>query len=167
MEPFVLAAISTILVLVVSTGLGQHRGQLDKEKYPLLIKYNYIHEIFYPLGITMPKYSALLFYVRVFGIKSTSGLFRKNVLVALGLVTLYLLTALPFQAMQCIPVRKIWTPLIPGHCVNIFHSGVSFTIVSVIIDFYIMILPIPILWSLHSGRKRKVFLTGFFFCAYW
>ena len=166
LEPLALTAISTILALVPA-GLGQHRSQIDPEKYPLLLKYIYVHEILYPLGITMPKYSALLFYVRVFGIKSTSGLFRKSILVAVGLVTLSPLIAVPLEAIQCNPVRKVWTPLISGHCINIFYWSEVITIVSVITDFYIMVLPIPILWSLHSGRKRKLILIGFFFCAYW
>ena len=166
LKPLALTAISTILALVPA-GLGQHRSQIDPEKYPLLLKYIYIHEVLYPLGVTMPKYSALLFYVRVFGIKSTSGLFRKSILVAVGLVTLYPLIAVPFEAIQCTPVRKVWTPLISGHCINIFSWSEGITIVGVITDFYIMVLPIPILWSLHSGRKRKLILTGFFFCAYW
>lgn len=166
LKPLALTAISTILALVPA-GLGHHRSQIDPQKYPLLLKYIYIHEVLFIPGITMPKYSALLFYVRVFGIKSTSGLFRKNVLVAIGLVTLYLLIALPFEAFECTPIRKVWTRLIPGHCVNTFHWSVSITILSVIIDFYIMILPVPILWSLHSGHKRKAILIGVFFCAYW
>ncbi|CAD6592249.1 MAG: hypothetical protein ASARMPREDX12_005949 [Alectoria sarmentosa] len=29
-----------------------------------------------------------------------------------------------------------------------------------------MLLPLPILWSLHTGPTRKIKLTGFFFCAY-
>ena len=166
LKPLALTAISTILALVPA-GLGQHRSQIDPQKYPLLLKYVYIHEILYPLGITMPKYSALLFYVRVFGIKSTSGLFRKSVLVAVGLVTLCPLIAVPTEAIQCTPVRKVWTPLISGHCINIFYWSEGITIVSVITDFYIMVLPVPILWNLHSGRKRKLILIGFFFCAYW
>ncbi len=166
LEPLALTAISTILALVPA-GLGQHQSQIDRQKYQLLLKYIYIHEVLYPLGITMPKYSALLFYVRVFGIKSTSGLFRRNILVTVGLVTVCLLIAVPTEVIQCTPVRKVWTPLISGHCINIFHWSKGITIVGVITDFYIMVLPIPILWSLHSGRKRKLILIGFFFCAYW
>ena len=166
LKPLALTAISTILALIPA-GLGQHRSQIQPQKYYLLLKYIYIHELLYPLVITMPKYSALFFYVRVFGIKSTSGLFRKNILIAIGLVTLYLLVALALEASQCTPVRKVWIPRIPGHCVNLSHRSESITIVSVVIDFYIMILPIPILWSLHSGRKRKLILIGFLCCAYW
>ena len=166
LKPLALTAISTILALVPAC-LGQHRSQIDPQKYPVLLKYIYIHEVLYPIGITMPKYSALFFYIRVFGIKSTSGLFRKNILIAIGLVTLNLLIALVLAAIQCTPVRKVWTPLIPGHCINYIQRSESITIVSVIIDFYIMVLPIPILWSLHSGRNRRLILIGFFFCAYW
>ena len=88
-------------------------------------------------------------------------------LAAVSLVTLYLLIALPFVVVQCIPVRKAWIPIIPGHCIDTFSWSLGIATVSVIIDVYIMLLPVPILWSLHAGRKRKMLLTGFFFCAYW
>lgn len=149
-----------------SAGLRHYRSQFDPEVYPLLLKYHYIGEILYTIGITMPKYSALLFYVRVFGIKSISSFLRKNVLVAVGLVTLFPLFALPSAAIQCIPIRKAWAPFIPGHCIAFPPWSLIITIANVLLDFYIMILPIPTLWSLHVGRKRKMILIGLFFCAY-
>ena len=90
-----------------------------------------------------------------------------NILAAAGLVTVWFLLALPFAIFQCAPVRKVWLPLIPGHCVNTSSWFLGIATVSVIIDIYIMLLPLPILWSLHVGRKRKLILIGFFICAYW
>lgn len=54
-----------------------------------------------------------------------------------------------------------------GRCLNTNRWFLGSTISSVIIDVYIMFLPLPVLWTLHTGRARKVVLTGFFFCAYW
>lgn len=163
--PLVLATLSTILLLV-PTGLGRHKSQFDPEKLSLALKYSYVHELLYQPAITMPKYSALLFYVRVFEVKWDSRLFRMNILVCVGLVTVWFLFALLFDVFQCTPIRKVWVPLIPGHCINTTHWFLGIATVSVIVDFYIMLLPLPILWSLHAGRKRKMILTGFFFCAY-
>ncbi|CAF9918824.1 hypothetical protein IMSHALPRED_004427 [Imshaugia aleurites] len=66
----------------------------------------------------------------------------------------------------CTPVRKGWLPEVPGRCLNTNRWFLGSTISSVIIDVYIMFLPLPVLWTLHTGRARKVVLTGFFFCAY-
>ena len=161
-----LAAESATLLLV-SAGLGDRGSQLASEKISSALKYIYLQELLYQPAVTMPKYSALLFYVRVFGFRGNSGLFRANILAAAGLVTAWLLFALSFDVFRCTSVRKPWLPITPGHCVNVSPWLVAILAVSVIIDVYIMILPIPVLWSLPVGRKNKMILTGFFFCACW
>ncbi len=166
LEPLVLAALSTILLLV-SAGFGHHRSQVDPKRLSLALPYGYAHELLYQPAITMPKYSALLFYVRVFEIQWDSRLFRANILIGVGLATVWVLFALLFDVFRCNPIRKAWVPQIPGHCVDTSHWFLVFATVGVIIDVYIMLVPLPTLWGLHAGRKRKLILTGFFFCAYW
>ena len=131
-----------------------------------MVKYYFLQCFVYPIAVTMPKYSALLFFVRVFGVKEISGIFRKSVLVAFGLVTIWSLLAVVISITQCTPVRKMYLPLTPGHCHGVSRAlGIAGA--SSVIDVYIMLLPVPILWSLHAGRTQKMMLTGFFFCAYW
>ena len=170
LKPLVLAELSTTLstiLLLVSADFGNQSSQVDPEKLLYTLPYIYASAFLYQSGITMPKYSALLFYVRVFEIKWNSRLFRANILISVGLVTVWVLFALLFGVFQCTPIRKAWAPQIPGHCVNNRDWFTGFQIASVLIDVYIMLLPLPTLWSLHTGRKRKLILTGFFFCAYW
>ena len=156
----------SIILAWVSAGLGRHVSQVSRENLVLGFKYRYTIGYLYHFGITLPKYSAILFYIRVFKWRS-SPLFRVNTLLVAGLVTAWLLFALFSTVFQCIPVRKGWLPLTPGHCLNTDHWFLGSTISSVVIDVYIMLLPIPVLWNLHTGRARKMVLTGFFFCAYW
>ena len=165
LKPFMLAT-ESIVVLLVSTGLGHHDSQLASEKVSLMVKYIFVQDVLYQFALTMPKYSALLFYVRVFGIREKSGLFRINLLAAAALVSVWLLSALLFFIFECNPVRKGWLPLTPGHCFDLFRF-LWIAASSTLIDVYIMLLPLPILWSLHTGPTRKIKLTGFFFCAYW
>ena len=149
----------------ISKGLGHHMSQLTPDEVALGPKYLYALTFVYDLGISLPKYSAILFYFRVFRQKST--LFRIHIYIALGLVTAWVLFALPSTVFQCTPIRKAWLPLTPGHCLNNYQWFLGSAISSVIIDLYIMSLPIPVLWTLHTGRSRRIVLTGFFFCAYW
>ena len=163
-KPCVLTEIS-ILLQWVSDGLGQHTSQLAQDKSALGPKYLYAAIFLFDLGISLPKYSAILFYMRVFRLNST--LYRINVYIVLGLVTAWIIFAISSTIFECTPIRKAWTPLTPGHCLNNYQWFIGSAISSVIIDFYIMLLPLPALWSLHTGRSRKIALTGFFFCAYW
>ena len=149
----------------VSDGLGHHTNSLDPNQIALGFKYYFAVVSLSTLSISLPKYSAVFFYIRVLNMKSTLN--RIAVYVALGLVTAWLLFTILSTVFQCTPIRKAWLPLIPGHCNSLHYQLVGSSIASVIIDLYIMLLPIPILWTLHTGRSRKIVLTGFFFCAYW
>ena len=159
-----LVTLSTVLQWVTD-GLGRHINRLSPEKAALGIKYLFVAILFFDLGISLPKYSAILFYKRLLRLDST--LYRINVRIVLGLVTAWIILAFFSSLFQCTPIRKVWIPATPGHCINLNHWFVGSATASVLIDSYIMLLPLPVLWKLHVGRSRKIVLTGFFFCAYW
>ena len=158
----------SINLALVSVGLGRHVSQIPPDEFALSFKYRYAAGYLYHIGITLPKYSAILFYTRVFKCNwRTSYFFRANIMLAAGLVTAWLLLAVPSTIFQCIPVRKSWLPQVPGYCGYANQWLLGSTIASVVIDVHIMLLPVPVLWSLHTGRPRKLILVGLFFCAYW
>ena len=158
-------ATQSIFIPWVSDGLGRHFSQLAPEKMTLSLKYSYAINYPYGLGISLPKYSAIFFYIRVLRLNSTR--YRINVYIALSLITAWILFAILSTIFECTPIRKAWLPLTPGSCLNGYQWYLGSAISSVIIDFYIMLLPLPVLWTLHTGRSRKMVLTGFCLCAYW
>ena len=159
----VLVVLSTALKWVTN-GLGRHISQLSPEK-TAIGKYLFVAIVFFELGVSLPKYSAILFYTRIFRLTSTP--YRINVRIVLGLVTAWILLSILSTLFQCTPIRKVWIPLTPGYCINLYPWFVGSATASVLMDFYIMLLPLPVLWTLHVGRSRRVVLIGFFFCAYW
>lgn len=154
-----------IVLRWVSDGLGHHAMQVAPEKLAQGPKYFYAWILTFEIAITLPKYSAILFYVRIFRLNST--LFRMNVYTGLTLVTAWALFAILLAIFQCIPVQKAWLPLTPGHCVDSYQWVVGNATTNVIVDLHITLMPLPVLWKLHTGRARKMVLTGLFFCAYW
>lgn len=163
-QPFVLATLSIVLRWT-SDGYGHHASQVTPADFAQGLKYLYALTFTFDLGITLPKYSAILFYIRIFQLRSK--LFQGNAFVGLGLVTAWVLFAIISTIFQCTPVRKAWLPLTPGHCISFYRWFLGSAITNVIIDVFITVMPLPVLWKLHTGRSRKVILTGFFFCAYW
>lgn len=159
-----LATISIVLK-GVSNGLGHHEVQVAPEKLAQAAKWIYAWWITTDLAITLPKYSAIFFYVRVFRLKST--FFRVNVFTSLALVTAWILYAPLSGIFRCLPIQKAWAPLTPGHCLDLYPVALGTVTTSVAIDLYITLLPIPVIWKLHTGRARKIILIGFCFCAYW
>lgn len=66
---------------------------------------------------------------------------------------------------ECSPVHKAWDPLVPGHCINIINVGIASGYINIVTDFMILILPIPMVWSLQLAQRMKIavltmFMTG-------
>ena len=62
----------------------------------------------------------------------------------------------------CIPVQKNYNPKLPGHCLPSKVGGPVTAIFIVITDLYILILPLPFVWSLHMKLGPKLRLTALF-----
>lgn len=62
----------------------------------------------------------------------------------------------------CIPVQKNYNPKLPGHCLPSRVGGSVTAIFNVITDLYILILPLPFVWSLHMKLGPKLRLTALF-----
>lgn len=52
--------------------------------------------------------------------------------------------------------------MIPHTCVNIDAELVAVSVLNVVSDFLILGLPLPMLWKLHTAKKRKIELMALF-----
>ncbi len=111
--------------------------------------------------VTLIKISLLFLYWRTFTIQR----FRYAV-YAMGVIILANAMENIFGFMfQCTPVKKFWSPMVPGHCIN---QSLFITLASafyMMTDFAIYIMPVPVIWNLQMNQKRKlelsiVFLVG-------
>ena len=64
--------------------------------------------------------------------------------------------------MACIPVAKFWDPTIAGTCINFNIFFLVNSIIETILDFVILVLPIPMILGLQLSRHNKVVLSGIF-----
>jgi len=62
----------------------------------------------------------------------------------------------------CIPNEKLWTPDLPGRCINIKAYYISATALNIFFDLIIFILPIPTLWTLRLPKSQRIGLVGVF-----
>lgn len=67
---------------------------------------------------------------------------------------------------MCEPVEKAWKPLTPGTCMDLSKLWQGSVISSLIIDFVVIIMPLPMLWGLRMKATRKLRVSLVFFCAY-
>ena len=62
----------------------------------------------------------------------------------------------------CVPVQKQYNPKLPGHCLPSGVGGSVTGIFNVITDLYILILPLPLVWSLQMKLYSKLRLMALF-----
>jgi hypothetical protein len=63
----------------------------------------------------------------------------------------------------CVPIQAIWDPRIKGRCFK--HEIVMWYvngILHIVIDFAIIIMPLPIVWKLKLPLSQKILLSGIF-----
>ena len=146
-------------------GYGRHAIQIPMDQFIRGLKDRYAIFLVGNISIMLPKYSVLFFYARIFGAKSKT--FKISLWATAVLVTAILLYGLTVTIFQCTPIRKTWLVLTVGHCRDDYNSILAATVCNVVIDGLILILPLPLLWKLHTGRARKMNLTIVFICGYW
>ncbi|KAI1382478.1 hypothetical protein F4677DRAFT_401996 [Hypoxylon crocopeplum] len=148
-------------------GLGLHADVVAAEN-PLYLmqgaKYLYIAIFFFDSSISFPKLSAIFFYARIF--RSNNRSFRINLWLVGSLVVGWLTAALVSTIFQCSPIERAWNPTLKGTCINTFAWYLSTAALSVLIDFYILLLPVPMIWALQLSLKRRICLLAAFFLAY-
>lgn len=76
-------------------------------------------------------------------------------------VVCYVVSAVFLTAM-CKPRKKIWNPMMSGHCFNSVAVYQATAIFNVISDFTILFLPIPSLWKLQLPLKTRLGLMAIF-----
>lgn len=63
------------------------------------------------------------------------------------------------------PLSAFWTPLAtyPHTCINEGVFMFSFSIITIILDFLILLLPLPVVWSLQLPKKQRIAVASLFF----
>jgi hypothetical protein len=107
------------------------------------------------------KVSLLALYHRIFG-HITTVRYTIYAVAVVGLIG----PALTFvDAIVCSPPKGTTWGTHNPNCDKSYKYGIAQAIASLLIDLYIMILPIPIISRLHLERKKKIgilliFMTG-------
>jgi hypothetical protein len=84
--------------------------------------------------------------------------------VVFAYVILNALSSILRDVFECQPVRYAWEgPAgLPGECVDISTMELTSGIIIALADLMLLVLPIPVILSLHISRKDKIMLCGIF-----
>lgn len=109
--------------------------------------------------LAMVKLSIGLFLLRLAATKSYRHL-CVGFLVFMGTYSLGSTFTIIFQ---CFPVEKVWNYSAGGKCMPIKSRvalGYSYSIITIISDFFLVLVPIPMLWHVKIPRRQRAAVCG-------
>lgn len=121
--------------------------------------------MFYDAALSVPKFSALFFYRRIFD--RTHVWFTRLVHLLVFCNAGWLVAAWCLNLFQCHPIQKAWNPEVPGKCLPSWNIFFGTSLSSTLIDVCIVVLPVPLLLRLRTAWKRKLLVTSVFIWGYW
>ncbi|GES57908.1 integral membrane protein [Aspergillus terreus] len=148
---------------MVRAGMGLHAATLPPEDVVLVAKFLVVAEILYVFNLVWTKISILLMYYRIFRFAH----FKKWAYIISTFVVLWVICITFLFVFICVPVQKLWYPLLPGRCINQVATWIANAISTILTDLAILLLPIPQVWRLQLRLSEKLALTfafglGFF-----
>ena len=114
---------------------------------------NYVAQIIYNLTIFLTKASILLLYLRAFSpVRRTCIILH----IVLWANFAFYFAETVVEVFQCLPIRKAWSPLLPGHCINEKAVQTSSAAINTFSDFVILVVPLANVWDLQLSGKGRV-----------
>ena len=121
------------------------------------IKGFWIAQMIYKSSIPCTKLSICLLYRRLF--ERAGRAFNIALYTLMALIAAYYSAAVLTTLFECTPIAKAYEKSLPGYCIDsgtFFFTNAGFNIAT---DIAIMVLPLPVIRSLHLPNRQKVILS--------
>lgn len=146
-------------------GYGNHMDDLTKTQIHQALEWFYAAQVLYKVVITLNKMALLVFYLRIF----PNQRFRVLCYAGLVFVSFSGIAYIFATIFQCTPVAYYWNRSLGGHCIQSAPFWISYATINIVTDFYILCLPMPLLYRLSLSKKSKwgimaCFAMGGFVC---
>ncbi|KAF4636795.1 hypothetical protein G7Y89_g1277 [Cudoniella acicularis] len=164
-EYLTLLALATSFALVAQTtwaivdeGMDNHEANISSTKFPLVVKSLLVNETLWGLVNTFVRLSAVLL------IKNIFASYARNFMIDLLLVLSVLYGIVVFLEifLICRPMAVDWDSHVDGTCGNQIASYLALEVVGLLLDFAILVVPMPRIWALSMASKKKLYLTIIF-----
>ncbi|ETS82450.1 hypothetical protein PFICI_04326 [Pestalotiopsis fici W106-1] len=138
-----------------SHGLGRDAWDLPDSDVSMVRLLIYCAEFFYGVSITLIRLSALFFYLRIF--PQTPFKFY-----VYAMITFDILFGVAYNAVfifQCWPINSIWAAsnvASDATCVDIHQLALSGSVINMLQDLMVVVLPTPILVKLSLPISSKI-----------
>ncbi|KAI0156246.1 hypothetical protein BJ166DRAFT_532396 [Pestalotiopsis sp. NC0098] len=161
----VFLGLAAILIVSARLGLGVHFWNMKIENAIPLMQIFFASQVMYIVVTFAGKLAILLLYQRIFDIGSKK-IFGRVIKVCIVLQCLDSLTYLCLIVLECIPISAVWDKSITNpKCLDLHAISVAGAISSMATDVILMLLPMPVLWTLQVSRMKRIGLVFIFAVA--
>lgn len=124
----------------------------------------YILAIVYTLAAWFLKASIVFLYVRLFPLNDT--FFRIGIYMTAFVGTAFCVASIIVLIAACSPISAFWNQFdgtSAGQCIDIDTTFIALASINVVIDFFLLALPIPRIIKLQMTiRKKIIVITSLF-----
>lgn len=142
--------------MVVRNGAGQHLLALvtDPAKMVRMYKWLVAAQLVYFLTLWVCRVSGLAFYARL----NPLPRFRFYINCSIAFVTAVWVAQTLVIGLQCIPLQALWDQTVHGKCLTTTTVFLSTSILTIICDSLMLLLPLSIVHKLQASIARKITL---------
>ncbi|KAH7084076.1 hypothetical protein FB567DRAFT_472398, partial [Paraphoma chrysanthemicola] len=161
----VVIGVPTVVIIdrgLLPNGLGVDMWTVPFDHITNFVRYIYIIVILYFLLITLIKLTLLFFLLRIF----PRPLMRRLLWATIAFNVLWGLASALASALECQPASSYWTHWDnekPRKCVNINALAWSNAILSIVLDVWMLALPLYEVFHLQLSWRKKISVALMFF----
>lgn len=141
------------------SGIGYHIAYLNATNPSLIVlerKYRLMQAYIYVITANLPKISILVLYRRLFA----PTILRLISTAMIWVLAIVIIVKILLVSFVCRPLAANWNPNIPGSkCLNMQAVSSWSTLPNIVTDVVMLLLPVPVVWSLHTKLITKIQLT--------
>lgn len=146
-----------------TVGLGLHAWDIPLSDVAPSAVANRVALVFYATVIFLIKISALLMYARIFKVEM-KFMITLRVVGALNVAWWILQLIIPWTF--CHPIQKDVDPFHPGTCESASAWYLASAFINAFDDLVVLILPIPIVWSMQMAVHKRISVILIFVLGY-
>ncbi|KAI0205451.1 hypothetical protein F4808DRAFT_409268 [Astrocystis sublimbata] len=150
--------VSDVSVGVVHGGYGIHATDLPLETLFTGLKTFWISEWFWATGVASFRLAILLLYIEIFQTRSFRLIAKGTALI----VILYWVACIITISVLCLPVEFNWDRSLNGTCGNVFAIEVFSGAFNMVLDIWVVFLPLPTIWKLQLAPQKKLAVSASF-----
>ncbi|RMX90154.1 hypothetical protein D0869_00326 [Hortaea werneckii] len=139
--------------------LGKHAGtEVSIPHVVDFLRNLFVAQLLYTVCITLNKATILAFYWRLFSVRS-----RIPILAVTAVVVAWFVAIFFCVLFTCIPVTAQWDISITNaKCISTRSIWIGGSIVNVVTDVVLLIMPLPYVWNLNAPMAQRLALGGMF-----